>query len=47
MTLGTSYKYKSRGAKRCLAEKADTFEYVPLLDNLQWLLQNEEIYQEV
>ena len=42
VTLGTSYKYKMSGAKRSLVEKA-----VPLLENLQWLLQNREIYQEV
>lgn len=35
------------GAKRRLLEKADTFQYVPLIENLQWLLQNRDIYNEV
>ncbi len=45
--LGTSYQYKKKGAKRVLVEKPDTFQYVPLIDNLQWILQNTDVYQEV
>ena len=33
--LGTSYVYQKHGAKRRLIEKKDTFQYVPLLENLQ------------
>lgn len=47
MELGTSYHYKRSGAKRSLVEKSETFQYVPLLENLQWLLQNTDVYQEV
>ena len=47
MELGTTYQYKRSGAKRLLIEKPDTFQYVPLIDNLQWLLQNKDVYQEV
>ena len=27
--LGTSYKYKKRGAKRQLVDTPDTFQYIP------------------
>lgn len=37
------FKYVKSGAKRRLVEKPDTFQYVPLLDNLQWLLHNRDI----
>ena len=47
MELGTSYHYKRSGAKCSLVEKSETFQYVPLLENLQWLLQNTDVYQEV
>ena len=47
MELGTTYRYKSSGAKRSLVEKSETFQYVPLIENLQWLLQNMDLYQEV
>ncbi len=45
--LGTAYHYKRSGTKRSLVEKCDTFQYVPLIANLQWLLQNRDICQEV
>ena len=45
--LGKSYRYKSSGAKRRLVESSDTYQYVPLIDNLQWLLQHQDIYDEV
>ena len=47
MELGTTYRYKRSGAKRSLVEKSETFQYVPLIENLQWLLQNMDVYQEV
>lgn len=47
ITLGTSYKYKATGIHRSLIEKADTFQYVPFLGNLEWLLQNRSIYNAV
>ena len=45
--LGTTYQYQRSGAKRRLVEKEETFQYVPLIDNLKWLLQNKDIYNEV
>lgn len=45
--LGTSYKYKKRGAKRQLVDTPDTFQYVPLIENLEWMLQNRDLYDEV
>ena len=45
--LGTTYQYQKSGAKRRLVEKEETFQYVPLIDNLKWLLQNKDIYNEV
>ena len=47
MELGTTYQYKRSGAKRLLIEKPDTFQYVPLIDNLQWVLQNKDVYREM
>ncbi len=47
VTLGSSYKYKLTGINRSLVEKADTFQYIPLLSNLEWLLQNKNVYREV
>ena len=41
------FKYVKSGAKRRLVEKPDTFQYVPLLDNLQWLLLNRDISDQV
>ena len=45
--LGTSFKYQQTGAKRRLVEVKETCQYVPLLQNLERLLNNEDIYQEV
>ena len=47
ITLGTSYQYKQSGAKRRLVERCDTFQYIPFLENLEWFLDNKEIYKEV
>ena len=33
--------------KRSLVEKRDTFQYVPLIKNLEWFLNNKGIYNEV
>lgn len=45
--LGSTYHYKRSGAKRSLLEKSESFQYVPLIENLEWLLQNTDVYQEV
>ena len=45
--LGSTYCYKRSGAKRSLVEKSESFQYIPLIENLQWVLQNKEVYQEV
>lgn len=46
--LGTSgYKYQGSGVKRRLVEQKDEFQYVPLIENLQSVLQNRNIYHEV
>ena len=45
--LGTHYQYKRSGAKRSLVEKKDTFQYIPLIQNLEWLLQHGDIYKQV
>ena len=39
-----TYQYKRSGAKRSLIERS---EYVPLIENLEWLLQNRDVYNEV
>ena len=45
--LGTTYEYRRSRGKRRLFEVSETFQYVPLIENLQWLLQNKDIYNEV
>lgn len=45
--LGTHYQYKRSGTRRSLVERKDTFQYVPLLQNLEWLLQNGDVCKEV
>ena len=35
--LGTTYQYKRSGAKRSLVGKYESFQYIPLIDNLEWL----------
>lgn len=47
ITLGTEYHYRASGAKRCLVEKPETFQYVPLIENLEWMLQNADVCHEV
>ena len=47
MQLGSSYIYKNSGQKRRLVEQQDTFQYIPLLQNLEWVLQNEDVYKKV
>ena len=54
LTLGTSYcdikvnlQVQKRGTKRQPVESVDTCQYVPLLENLEWLLQNKDFYNEV
>lgn len=45
--LGTHYEYKKSGAKRMLVEKKDTFQYIPLITNLEWIMQNNDLYNKV
>lgn len=47
VTLGTEYHYRSSGTKRRLIEKPETFQYVPLIKNLEWVLQNVDVCREV
>lgn len=30
-----------------LVEKSDTFQYIPIIKNLEWILQNKDVYDEV
>lgn len=39
--------YQKRGQKRRLVERKETFQYIPLIANLQALLQNKEVFSEV
>ena len=45
--LGTTYQYERSGAKRLLIEKPNSFQCILLIDNLQWVLQNKDVYSEV
>ncbi|XP_065893459.1 uncharacterized protein [Dysidea avara] len=45
--LGTSFRYQQMGTKRRLVEVTETFQYVPLLPNLEKLLNNKDIFQEI
>ena len=45
--LGTSYKYQQCGSTQRLVEFKDTFQYVPLMKNLENFLMNPEIFEEV
>ena len=45
--LGSSYCYQRSGTKTRLIERKDTFQYIPLIENLQAILQNKEVYTEV
>ena len=45
--LGTSFKYQQTGIKRRLVEVKETFQYIPLMQNLEKLLNNQDVYQEV
>lgn len=45
--LGSSYSYQRKGTKTCLVDKKDSFQYVPLIENLHSLLENKEIFDEV
>ncbi len=45
--LGSTYEYRKSGAKRRLIEKQETFQYVPLIKNLEWVLQNKDLSTEV
>lgn len=45
--LGTSLRYQSIESSRQLVDTQDTFQYVPLLENLQAFLNNFEVFKEV
>ena len=45
--LGTSFRYQQTGVKRRLVEVTETAQYIPLLSNLERLLNNQSIFQEV
>ena len=46
-TFGTRYQWKTVHGKRKLVEIKDTFQYIPLLDVLQAMLNNDSIFKEV
>ena len=45
--LGTKRKAKGLGQKRRIIEKEESFVYIPLLQSLQALLQNDMVLAEV
>lgn len=45
--LGSSYSYQKSGTTTRLIEKKDTFQYIPLIDNLRCIMQNKEICTEL
>ena len=45
--LGSCIEPTFTGPKRRLQNRADTFQYVPLLQGLRALLQNKDIFDEV
>lgn len=45
--LGTSFRYQQTGVKRRLVEVRETCQYIPLMQNLEKLLNNQDVYQEV
>ena len=47
IVLGSHLRYVGLGCKRRLVETNDTFQYVPLLQGLKILLQNDAIRHEV
>ena len=47
VVLGTRRKAKGLGAKRQLVEVEDSFMYVPILETIQTLLNNQTVLEEV
>ena len=41
--LGSVYCYQSSGTKSQLIEKKETFQYIPLIENLRAVVQNNDI----
>ena len=37
--LGTSFKYQQTGIKRRLVEVKETFQYIPLMQNLEKIIE--------
>ena len=47
IVLATHRKPKGTGAKQCIVEVEDTMYYIPILETLQVLLNNDAIVAEV
>lgn len=47
ISLGTTLRYKGVGSTRQLVDVEESFEYVPLIENLEALLNNVEVLKEV
>ena len=45
--LGISFRYQQTGSTRQLVEFDETFQYIPLMENLERLLNNADVLQEV
>jgi len=45
--LGATFRYQQIGVKRRLVEVNETCQHIPLLENLEKLLNNKDVYQEV
>jgi hypothetical protein len=45
--LGRTYKYQQCGSTQKLVEVKDTFQYVPLLKNLEILFSNKQVFEEI
>lgn len=45
--LGTLFRYQQTGIKQRLVEVKETFQYIPLMENLEKVLNNQDIYQKV
>ena len=47
IVLGSKWKLEGSGAKRRMVEKKDCMYYIPILETLQTLLDNEDVLAEV
>ena len=46
-TLGTVRSWVAQGSKRRIIERADTFVYIPIIEVLRRMLQNDAVYEQV